>query len=150
MLLLPRRFALSGRKSPFFQVIKLGRETVQFSPLCVAICQWLSYGSLTITRGQRRYRPGEDWHTINLETSMLVFIMGAIVMAENVYKVIELVGTSTESWEKATAAAINRAAKTLRDLRVAEVVKLDVQLKNGKVEAYRSRISVSFKYESKH
>ena len=69
-------------------------------------------------------------------------------MSENVYKVIELVGTSSESWEKATAAAINRASKTLRDLRVAEVVKLDVQFKNGKVEAYRSRISVSFKYES--
>jgi dodecin len=69
-------------------------------------------------------------------------------MAEAVYKVIELVGTSTDSWEKATAAAINRAAKTLRDLRVAEVLKLDVQLKNGKIEAYRSRISVSFKYES--
>jgi flavin-binding protein dodecin len=68
-------------------------------------------------------------------------------MSENVYKVIELVGTSSDSWEKATAAAINRAAKTLRDLRVAEVVKLDVQIKNGKVEAYRSRISVSFKYE---
>jgi hypothetical protein len=71
-----------------------------------------------------------------------------MVMTENVYKVIELVGTSTESWEKATAAAINRASKTVRDLRVAEVVKFDVQLKNGKVEAYRSRISVSFKYES--
>jgi len=70
-------------------------------------------------------------------------------MKENVYKVVELVGTSTESWEKATAAAIGRASKTLRDLRVAEVVKLDVQIKNGKVEAYRSRISVSFKYESK-
>jgi flavin-binding protein dodecin len=69
-------------------------------------------------------------------------------MTENVYKVIELVGTSTESWEKATAAAINRASKTVRDLRVAEVVKLDAQLKNGKVEAYRSRISVSFKYET--
>ncbi|MEA3140418.1 MAG: hypothetical protein QOK23_2587 [Gammaproteobacteria bacterium] len=70
-------------------------------------------------------------------------------MSENVYKVIELVGTSSESWEKATAAAINRAGKTLRDLRVAEVVKLDVQLKNGKVEAYRARISVSFKFETK-
>ncbi|HLW23244.1 MAG TPA: dodecin family protein [Steroidobacteraceae bacterium] len=69
-------------------------------------------------------------------------------MAENVYKVIELVGTSTDSWEKATAAAINRAGKTLRDLRVAEVVKLDVQIKNGKIEAYRARLSVSFKYES--
>jgi flavin-binding protein dodecin len=75
--------------------------------------------------------------------------LGEMIMAENVYKVIELVGTSSESWEKATAAAITRAGKTLRDLRVAEVVKLDVQLKNGKVEAYRSRISVSFKYESK-
>jgi dodecin len=74
---------------------------------------------------------------------------GETIMTENVYKVVELVGTSTESWEKATAAAINRASKTLRDLRVAEVVKLDVQIKNGKVEAYRSRISVSFKYESK-
>jgi flavin-binding protein dodecin len=69
-------------------------------------------------------------------------------MTENVYKVIELVGTSSDSWEKATAAAINRAGKTLRDLRVAEVIKLDVQLKNGKIEAYRSRISVSFKFES--
>jgi hypothetical protein len=75
---------------------------------------------------------------------------GEAIMAENVYKVIELVGTSSESWEKATAAAITRAGKTLRDLRVAEVVKLDVQLKNGKVEAYRSRISVSFKYENKN
>lgn len=68
-------------------------------------------------------------------------------MAENVYKVIELVGTSADSWEKATAAAINRASKTLRDLRVAEVVKLDVQIKNGEIEAYRARLSVSFKYE---
>jgi dodecin len=74
---------------------------------------------------------------------------GGKIMTENVYKVIELVGTSSESWEKATAAAIARAGKTLRDLRVAEVVKLDVQIKNGKVEAYRSRISVSFKYENK-
>jgi dodecin len=79
---------------------------------------------------------------------MVLKLMGRSVMAENVYKVIELVGTSAESWEKATAAAINRASKTLRDLRVAEVVKLDVQIKNGKVEAYRARISVSFKYES--
>jgi flavin-binding protein dodecin len=71
-----------------------------------------------------------------------------MIMTDNVYKVIELVGTSSDSWEKATAAAINRASKTLRDLRVAEIVKLDVQLKNGKIEAYRSRISVSFKYES--
>jgi len=70
-------------------------------------------------------------------------------MAESVYKVIELVGTSTESWEKAAAAAIKRASKTLRDLRVAEVKQLDMVLENGKVEAYRAKINVSFKYEDK-
>jgi dodecin len=68
-------------------------------------------------------------------------------MAESVYKIIELVGTSTESWEKAAAAAISRASKTLRDLRVAEVSQLDVQLNEGKVEAYRAKVKVSFKYE---
>jgi flavin-binding protein dodecin len=68
-------------------------------------------------------------------------------MAESVYKVIELVGTSTESWEKAAAAAIKRAAKTLRDLRVAEVSLLDMAIKDGKVESYRAKIKVSFKYE---
>lgn len=68
-------------------------------------------------------------------------------MAESVYKVIELIGTSTESWEKAAAAAVTRASKTLRDLRIAEVAQLDMQLKNGKVEFYRARLRVSFKYE---
>ncbi len=68
-------------------------------------------------------------------------------MTESVYKVIELVGTSTESWEKAAAAAINRAGKTLRDLRVAEVSELDLQLNDGKVETYRAKVKVSFKYE---
>ena len=68
-------------------------------------------------------------------------------MAESVYKVIELVGTSPESWEKAAAAAIKRAAKTLRDLRVAEISQLDIQLKEGKVESYRAKVKVSFKYE---
>lgn len=68
-------------------------------------------------------------------------------MAESVYKVIELVGTSPESWEKAAAAAVRRAAKTLRDLRVAEVSELDMQLKDGKVESYRAKLKVSFKYE---
>ena len=68
-------------------------------------------------------------------------------MAESVYKVIELVGTSTESWEKAAAAAVTRAAKTLRDLRVAEISQLDIQLKNGKIEHYRAKVKVSFKYE---
>jgi flavin-binding protein dodecin len=70
-------------------------------------------------------------------------------MAESVYKVIELVGTSTESWEKAATAAINRASKSLRDLRVAEVSNLDMTIKNGKVETYRAKVKVSFKYEGK-
>jgi dodecin len=68
-------------------------------------------------------------------------------MADSVYKVIELVGTSTESWEKAATAAVKRAAKTLRDLRVAEISQLDMQLKDGKVESYRAKVKVSFKYE---
>jgi len=68
-------------------------------------------------------------------------------MAESVYKVIELVGTSTESWEKAAKAAVDRAAKSLRDLRVAEVVEQDLRLKDGKVEAYRAKVQLSFKYE---
>jgi dodecin len=68
-------------------------------------------------------------------------------MTDSVYKVIELVGTSKESWEKAAVAAVTRAGKTLRDLRVAEIGRLDLQLKNGKVEAFRARVSVSFKYE---
>jgi hypothetical protein len=70
-------------------------------------------------------------------------------MAESVYKVIELVGTSTESWEKAAAAAISLASKSLRDLRVAEVSTLDMTIKNGKVESYRAKLKVSFKYEGK-
>jgi len=68
-------------------------------------------------------------------------------MAENVYKVIELIGTSSDSWEKAAKAAVERAAKSLRDLRVAEIVEQDVQLNNWKVEAYRVKMKVSFKYE---
>jgi flavin-binding protein dodecin len=70
-------------------------------------------------------------------------------MAESVYKVIELIGTSTESWEKAAAAAIARASKSLRELRVAEVQQLDLVVENGKVTAYRSKLKVSFKYEGK-
>ena len=69
-------------------------------------------------------------------------------MAESVYKVIELIGTSTESWEKAAQAAIERAAESLRDLRVAEVVEQDLLISEGKVEAYRTKLSVSFKYEA--
>ncbi len=70
-------------------------------------------------------------------------------MSESVYKVIELVGTSAESWEKAAAAAVERAAKTLRDLRIAEIVQLDMQIEDGKVRAYRTNVKVSFKYEDK-
>ena len=68
-------------------------------------------------------------------------------MAESVYKVIELIGTSTESWEKAAAAALKRAGKTVRELRVAEVSQLDVQMREGKIETYRAKVKVSFKYE---
>jgi flavin-binding protein dodecin len=69
-------------------------------------------------------------------------------MADSVYKVIELVGTSGESWEKAAANAVEQAAKTLRDLRVAEIVELDMQLDGkGKVEAYRAKVNISFKFE---
>lgn len=69
-------------------------------------------------------------------------------MSESVYKIIELVGTSTESWEKAAAAAIARASKTLRDIRVAEVSQLDMHVdKNGEVEAFRAKVKISFKFE---
>jgi hypothetical protein len=68
-------------------------------------------------------------------------------MAESVYKIIELVGTSTESWEKAAGAAVSQAAKSLRDLRIVEVVQLDMQVQNGKVKAYRAKVKVSFKFE---
>jgi flavin-binding protein dodecin len=70
-------------------------------------------------------------------------------MAESVYKMIELVGTSTDSFEKAAAAAVKRAAKTLRDLRIAEVTQLDMTLDGGKVVTYRAKVKLSFKYEGK-
>ncbi len=69
-------------------------------------------------------------------------------MAESVYKVIELVGSSTESWEKAAAAAIKIASQSLKDLRIAEITDLDMQLEDGKVRAYRAKVKVSFKYNS--
>ena len=68
-------------------------------------------------------------------------------MAESVYKVIELVGTSTESWEKAAAAAVERAGTSLRDLRIAQVSELDMQIEGGKVAVYRAKLKVSFKFE---
>lgn len=68
-------------------------------------------------------------------------------MTESVYKVVELIGTSTESWEKAANAAVARASSSLRDLRVAEVSELDLQIEDGQVRAYRAKVKVSFKYE---
>ena len=65
----------------------------------------------------------------------------------SVYKVIEIIGTSTDSWEKAAAAAVQKAGKSLRDLRIAEVVDMDMQLEDGKIRAYRTKVKVSFKYE---
>ena len=67
-------------------------------------------------------------------------------MTESVYKVIELVGTSSESWEKAAAAAVQMASASLRDLRIAEVIELDMQLEDGQIRAYRAKVKVSFKY----
>jgi flavin-binding protein dodecin len=70
-------------------------------------------------------------------------------MAESVYRVTELVGTSTESWEDAARNAVETASKSIRDLRIAEVSKLDLTVKNGKVEAFRARVLLSFKYDGK-
>jgi flavin-binding protein dodecin len=70
-----------------------------------------------------------------------------VVMADSVYRVTELVGTSPESWEQAAASAVETAGHTLRDLRIAEVVELDLQLEDGHIRAYRARIKISFKYE---
>ena len=68
--------------------------------------------------------------------------------AESIYKVVEVIGTSTKSWDDAARNAVETAASTLRDLRIAEVVKLDMKVEDGKVQAYRARVMVSFKYES--
>ena len=70
-------------------------------------------------------------------------------MADSVYKFIELVGTSSQSWEKAAAAAVTQASKSVRDLRVAEIVQLDVTIENGKIKGYRAKVKLSFKYEGK-
>jgi dodecin len=70
-------------------------------------------------------------------------------MAESVYKVLEIIGTSSVSWEKAAEAAIKTASKSLKDLRIAEVVELDLQIEDGKVVKYRTKLSLSFKYLDK-
>lgn len=71
-------------------------------------------------------------------------------MSESVYKIIELVGTSSESWEKAAANAVSKASETLRELRIAEVSSMDLTIKDGKVESYRTKLKVSFKFEGHH
>jgi dodecin len=111
-----------------------------------------SFATLTLLRCPRRARIVSVFH-VRLEGqgrlgSCCFKTKWEDVMPDSVYKVIELVGTSKESWEKAATVAVERAAKTLRDLRVAEVVKLDMQLDaKGKVEAYRAKLNVSFKFE---
>jgi flavin-binding protein dodecin len=69
-------------------------------------------------------------------------------MSDSIYRVTEVIGTSTESWEDATRHAVETAAKSLRDLRVGEVVKLDVTVEDGRITHYRARVNISFKYES--
>jgi len=95
------------------------------------------------------WRPGSVPRglVLGMLTSSCIRRRKGTVMAENVYKVIELVGTSEQSWEKAASAAVTKAAGSLRDLRVAEVVELDLQLEEGQVKAYRAKVKVSFKYE---
>ncbi len=85
----------------------------------------------------------------NIEAELIPLISKrrGLIMAESVYKFIELVGTSDESWEKAAANAVEMAAKTLRDLRIAEVVEQDIQIENGKVATYRTKIVLSFRVE---
>jgi dodecin len=71
-------------------------------------------------------------------------------MSDSVYKIIELVGTSIESWEKAAANAVEKAVETLKDLKVAEISELDMHIKDGKVEVYRAKVEVSFKFQGHH
>ncbi len=70
-------------------------------------------------------------------------------MPDSVYKIIELVGTSSESWEKAAAAAVELASQSLRDLRIAEVTQLDMQIEDGTIRLYRAKVKLSFKYEGR-
>ncbi len=70
-------------------------------------------------------------------------------MTDSVYKIVTLIGTSKESWEKAAASAVDQASKTLRDLRIAEIEELDMQIESGKIIAYRAKVRISFKYEGK-
>jgi flavin-binding protein dodecin len=100
----------------------------------VAITRGRQHHGCTRTTNRRSARAGPE---------------GEKSMPDSVYKIIELVGTSTESWEKAAGAAVTQASKSLRDLRIVEVLQLDMQVQNGKVKAYRAKVKVSFKFEGK-
>ena len=80
---------------------------------------------------------------------MMIIDKGGVMATDSVYRITELVGTSKKSWEDAAANAVNTASKTLRDLRVAEVIKLDMVVEDGKIAAYRARVALSFKYDPK-
>jgi len=86
-----------------------------------------------------------DAYKINEETKMAK--KSAKASAEAVYKIVEVIGSSPKSWEDAARSAVEAAAKTLRDLRIAEITKLDMKIDDGKVVAYRARVSLSFKYQ---
>jgi dodecin len=98
-------------------------------------------------RGRCSHRPVSAIDTRRTCEKGVHRLRGGVAVPESVYKVIELVGTSTESWEKAAAAAVEKAASSLRDLRIAEVSELDLQIEGGVVKAYRAKVKVSFKYE---
>jgi flavin-binding protein dodecin len=89
-----------------------------------------------------------EWESIQFNPCFTYLDQQEVVMTESVYKVIELVGTSTESWEKAAANAVETAAKSLKDLRIAEIMQLDLQVEEGKVRAYRAKVKLSFKYHT--
>jgi dodecin len=91
--------------------------------------------------------PTTTWRATRENAREQLKLKEGTMAAESVYKIIELVGTSKESWEKAATAAVARASKSLRDLRIAEISELDMQIENGKVSAYRAKVKVSFKYE---
>jgi flavin-binding protein dodecin len=91
---------------------------------------------------------GRDGETCNSDPSIEAANRGGDEMSDSVYRVTEVIGVSSESWEAAARNAVETAAKTIRDLRVAEVTRTDVTVENGKVSGYRVRLSISFKYET--
>ncbi len=119
----------------------MGCENITRTSLKVTTILFFCFDFYTILRAEERESPrGGLIKTFNQEESEMA------EKKESVYKIIELVGTSTKSWEDAAKNAVERAARTLRELRIAEVAMLDMKIENGKVVAYRARVKVSFKY----